>query len=622
MKVLCAQRDVLGKIGGGESAATRLFARATDAVFTWPVSRPPVSTLAPNFDHVVVDAGFQSTVREQLRPLDDSPLRNDCADFYEAMSIAHAVRGREFDIVECADYLPYGRFLPFAFSEVGVKYGRLVCSLHGRVSRTLEIENEFNRVISSSRLDALKAAEQQFIFGSADVRYGFSERYVRQAMSAVPLSAEIIDPLCALPSLRITQHDSGRNATVWFVGRQERIKGGDLFLRAIFRAGPELWQRYAMCGPAARLGNRPAVIEGMSFCRNRGMPFRYRGSLSYANVVREVYETGALVVIPSREDTFNLVALEALLNGVPVLISKYAGAADFIRARFGSDFLGAQEFDPYDELTAAATMRTMLRQLDEHRIAVRGALDHTDLTPQPDRLMHVYTARAQHDRSLRDDASRAWERVRTVVAGFGPRPSAPREERGLKPATTQENLFVNRARKYRELAVSEATSRPVVAAAYRLRGFRMQALSPNEVSALAQDLHDLRFREEEASLRLWSSDAQITGYLEQRRQRLSRVDITPAEYIVDRRDTAVPKVSIVVSIYNATKPILEHFIAQLGAVSMVRNRRAEVLFVDSGSTVPQRDLLEAIPGFHQISHLLVRSVERETIQSAWNPVLA
>jgi glycosyltransferase involved in cell wall biosynthesis len=70
--------------------------------------------------------------------------------------------------------------------------------------------------------------------------------------------------------------------------------------------------------------------------------------------------------------------------------------------------------------------------------------------------------------------------------------------------------------------------------------------------------------------------------------------------------------------YNAPKPVLDHFIAQLSSVAMVQNRRAEVVFIDSGSPEHQNELLESIPKFREISHVLIRSVNRETIQTAWN----
>ncbi len=68
-------------------------------------------------------------------------------------------------------------------------------SCHGH----LKSKNEFNEIISGPKLDELKRAERQFVFGAADIRYGFSERYVKQATQGESQSAAVVDPLCALP---------------------------------------------------------------------------------------------------------------------------------------------------------------------------------------------------------------------------------------------------------------------------------------------------------------------------------------------------------------------------------------------------------------------------------------
>jgi glycosyltransferase involved in cell wall biosynthesis len=134
------------------------------------------------------------------------------------------------------------------------------------------------------------------------------------------------------------------------------------------------------------------------------MPFRYRGVLRFADISREVYAKGALVVIPSRKETFNLVAIEALLHGAPVLISKHVGAVDFIRDRFGGDFGGAVEFDPTNELEAASTLRNMWDQWDEHHEAVIQAIDEIDLTPKPESLLAAYDSEPQFNAVLREEA--------------------------------------------------------------------------------------------------------------------------------------------------------------------------------------------------------------------------
>src|SRR5689334_12497388 len=69
IRVLCAQRDVIGKIGGGEAAAARLLGHAPGTHVTWPVSQAPATKPGPNCEFAIVDGAFQSALREQLRKL-------------------------------------------------------------------------------------------------------------------------------------------------------------------------------------------------------------------------------------------------------------------------------------------------------------------------------------------------------------------------------------------------------------------------------------------------------------------------------------------------------------------------------------------------------------------------
>jgi glycosyltransferase involved in cell wall biosynthesis len=681
VRILFAQKDVIGKIGGGESASTRIFKRLPNISVTWPVSKQPTDQLAPNFECVLIDVPFRSALREQINAIPVHLRTLDHGDFYEAAVIAHAVRGRVFDIVECPDYLSYGRYLPFAFAEYGVKYNRLVCSLHGRSSRTLEIENEVNEIIAPTKLAQLYRAESQLISGSSDIRYGLSARYGKETAAIEGLPVTLIDPLCALPTISRSVAGNGqKRGEAWFVGRQDRLKGPDLFLASVFRAGQGLWDNYAMCGPSVRHGRHASLFEGMTYCRNRGMPFRYRGVLRFADISREVYAKGALVVIPSRKETFNLVAIEALLHGAPVLVSKHVGAVDFIRDRFGGDFGGAVEFDPTNELEAASALRNMWDQWDEHHEAVIRAIDEIDLTPKPESLLAAYDSEPQFNAVLREEAFCSWDRIvrdlflRHPTVALSPDSSAtcgkvsyinlksshpPSSEKPVGPricfnALTGRGLFklaenilgdppeanmlvavqqarrlatvsshINRAKIFRYLADCEDTARPEVSLAYRLRVLRMLGFSSSERTSLIEKLQTLGFSEEAVCLDLWprhdlDPSNPVTRYLEERRKWFMRVRLDKAEYVIDRRHAVIPKVTIIVSMYCAPRSVIDNFVAHLSHVAMVRNHKAEVVFVDSGSPEQQKDLLEAIPTTSAISYVIVRSIQRETIQTAWN----
>jgi glycosyltransferase involved in cell wall biosynthesis len=285
---------------------------------------------------------------------------------------------------------------------------------------------------------------------------------------------------------------------------------------------------------------------------------------------------------------------------------------------------------------------------------VARALADTDLSPKPERLLEAYFSTPQYDPKLRDEAYEEWKRVlkaytdlkaAVVLSNQKDQPSpaparsitgtalfkladnvlqAPPEDNPFRSSDEVRRLahlspYTNRARIYRYLAQCEDASRPIVAVAYRLRAFRMRGLSGPEVATLAQELGRQGFTEEQTCLQLWSNEKTgIPSYLEERQQRLLRCTAGSCEYTVDRRNESTPKVTIIVSMYDAPRPVLQHFLAHLSAIAMVRQRQAEVVFVDSGSTTHQMDLLRCIPSLQGLSYVLVRSLHRETIQAAWN----
>jgi glycosyltransferase involved in cell wall biosynthesis len=121
---------------------------------------------------------------------------------------------------------------------------------------------------------------------------------------------------------------------IHFIGRTEKRKGPDIFVeiarwlpRASYGAatiiGPE-----SFCGegPGANhylrqmLGNRPDRVE-------------IRPAMNAAELAR-LFAGRALIFAPSRYDTLNLVALEALFSGCPTVIGSGAGVCSFLHENY------------------------------------------------------------------------------------------------------------------------------------------------------------------------------------------------------------------------------------------------------------------------------------------------
>lgn len=97
----------------------------------------------------------------------------------------------------------------------------------------------------------------------------------------------------------------------------------------------------------------------------------------------------------------------------------------------------------------------------------------------------------------------------------------------------------------------------------------------------------------------------------------------PAEFahVEDRRPERLPRVAIIVSLYNAAAK-LPTFLKALQAQTLVRNGQAELILVDSGSPADEYRALQETNLAVELPYLYVRTARRETIQTAWNHGIA
>lgn len=104
--------------------------------------------------------------------------------------------------------------------------------------------------------------------------------------------------------------DAGRNATILYVGRLELDKGIDLLAEAASRASAEL----CVVGDGALRGPLEGAYPSVKF----------RGRLAHGEIATLAAEA-RIVVVPTRvRETFSLVAIEALVSGLPVVITSTA----------------------------------------------------------------------------------------------------------------------------------------------------------------------------------------------------------------------------------------------------------------------------------------------------------
>lgn len=160
---------------------------------------------------------------------------------------------------------------------------------------------------------------------------------------------------------------------ILYVGSMIRRKGLDLLLEALGKTR-EPWQLHIVGnGTEQEQGALKAQAEALGI----GDRICWQGFREGAALAEE-YAQAELFVLPTREDCYGLVLLEALLSGTPILSSIYAdGAYDIVTPEAG------RLVDPYDAQGFALALDQMLkdkpclesiRQADVSRFSFRETI--------------------------------------------------------------------------------------------------------------------------------------------------------------------------------------------------------------------------------------------------------
>lgn len=141
-----------------------------------------------------------------------------------------------------------------------------------------------------------------------------------------------------------------------FVGSVDSRKGLHLLLEACAILEKQQCHDYTLLV----VGDGPQREELESFCQNRDLAERVKwlGRLDYGQL--GVFFRGADVfVLPTLEDTWGVVVLEAMVLGKPILCSKWAGAAEMV-----VEGENGYIFDPYNPEAVAETMSCFIKHPD------------------------------------------------------------------------------------------------------------------------------------------------------------------------------------------------------------------------------------------------------------------
>lgn len=687
LRVLLVTHDLYDKVGGGETVYRKIIEANPEIDFYYFRDKEREDAHRPAHARAILYCYKRHL--EVLAPPPFAAYRRGALE--EADRIAGSVAGMAFDIVDVPDYFTFGSLLRDAFDHHRVAVGRIVLAMHGNISHSIALQwgSAGDRVLEQRTLERDQ-------FAAVDGVYGISPRYIAEWQREVSRPVEYIDPA----SLVLVGEGLEQQARRWreqagppdlmCIGRTERLKGNDLFIEIARALSPGLYDR------ALHIGNEVMTVDGVSsryvlenISAARGVPFHFPGPMAPWDL-REAFARRAMVVLPVRRDTLNLVALEALFSGCPVAVSIEAGVVDYldrylpelpyVRIDF-SDFYKAvrdieavlADYDGYRErletavrnvlprirsarLDIAGVYRRVLeaapREASRARVAVAYRKLAVPLSARAKALARkagvvalVNTARQQARRLL--ETVRRWSErssrindTRTLqvlldarhvahrlwLVSCSPEYNLKRLREKLEEIYGYVGIPLYRCNFWRDIARIERTlGHELIAVAYELRLLRL--LGRDVFNLLPEVTATLRrhgfAREAEAAEALYgdpaTAPARTEALLEAALER-NRV-LAPAKFahVDDRRAAATPRISVIVSLYDAADK-LRFFLSSLMRQSLlVADANAvEVILIDSGSPGAERDVFEAFHAETGLSAVYARTAARETIQAAWN----
>ena len=171
----------------------------------------------------------------------------------------------------------------------------------------------------------------------AQIAYGASEEKCHISLLTVDVNKYIQEP------------QGKGNGKILCVGRLENLKGIDLLLKALKNVREEFELYLAGDGDAEQslkeLTKELELTERVHFLGQLGR-----------NELLKHYADSDLFILPTRQDCFALVILEAMCSGLPIICSKYAeGAPDMIEEGENGYII-----DPYDEKAFSECIESVL----------------------------------------------------------------------------------------------------------------------------------------------------------------------------------------------------------------------------------------------------------------------
>ena len=405
MNVLLACPGIFDEIGGGQRFYANLILNNPATEFYCGVDRAPTGGV-PRNAHCLQLTDVHRRQPESFRPdlipagSPIEPLKDNAKELAYLLDLAASVPALSFDVVDVPDFLPLAVYLPGCLRYFGIDFAKLALSMHGTLSMGLRD----NWDEEPGDLSAL-IEHEELLYRYCDIRYGIGRQYIAGWERACGLSAQLIDVAkiyridAAAPAPRPVADVAGKPPSLCYIGRQEKWKGPDLFLELCSRLPRDAFGDARMYGPPVVLHGNESLAELRRMARHRSLDLIHEVVAPEAIAAR-MREERMVVVLPSRRDPFNLVAIEALLNGCPTVVSTRCGVCDFLDTAYPG--LPYVKLDPDDLFGCYDQLLVLLTNYDAARAALADYLGSATPGDYGTTLGPIYIGESQFEAAARN----------------------------------------------------------------------------------------------------------------------------------------------------------------------------------------------------------------------------
>ncbi|MNI07651.1 Glycogen synthase [compost metagenome] len=278
-----------------------------------------------------------------------------------------AEQGHYFDLVHAHDWLVYYCAIalreewniPLVATIHATEFGRNLGSLDTQLQQSIhQIESklvqEADRIITCSQSMSL---EVQRLFALSEAKVSIIPNGIEAC------SFQNSDSLTASPSLQLAIRSCKADRIIGFIGRLVHEKGIHILIQAMSLVLP--WH------PTAKLliaGTGPMLDELMELASPLGDRIQFIGFLGEPD--KSIFlQQAELCVFPSLYEPFGIVALEAMINETPIIVSNVGGLGEIVEPNWNGYQVPAGDVE-----AVAKQIQYVLTHPTQGRLAAKNAL--------------------------------------------------------------------------------------------------------------------------------------------------------------------------------------------------------------------------------------------------------